>query len=189
MYGGLAFVLRVCPNKNKIILLDRKNGKIELYKKNRLTIYNGLLVNCHDNGKQAVIAECLPSGVKFNQVQLSFYHLILEICLNFIPLGMLCPEIFDLIYFIYFSFHLLETSISKKILIYKMFCLLGLGPDSCKYKHLSKLLFIPIDIIVMHHIDLEFEKELNIFIKESLDLYPSIYKFKTKFFLKEIGVL
>src|SRR3990167_7062189 len=119
MHGGLAFVLRVYPNKNKTILLDRKNGRIELYQNNKLSIYNGLLVNCHDDGKQINIIECLPSGLNFSQTQLSFYHLILEICLNFIPSGIFCPEIFDLIYFVYFSFDLLEAPASKKMLIYK----------------------------------------------------------------------
>lgn len=189
MHGRLAFVLRATQNNDKVIILDSEQGKLELYKKTNLPIYNGLLIRWESSKQQLIIIEALPLPIQFNQNLLSFYHFVLEICSNYIPIGLVSVEVFELIYFLYFNFQIFINHDRQKIFVVRLFCVLGLGVDGIRFRNLLPLLSIPIDRINKQEIDLEIEKELDVFIEESLDFHTLSYKFKTRLFYKKVGTV
>lgn len=186
---GFAFVLKVSNKTSKVVLLDKEHGKLELYSKKRIAIYNGLLIKFEANGRALNLVDLYPIHFKFNKSQLKFYHLVLEICENFIPPGLESPDIFELLRFLYFSFDSFDSNFSQKLFLHRLFSKIGIGSGNKKFSALSNLLLNPIDRIVQQPLDLETEERLNSFIKESLDLNPSIYGFNTRCFFRDVGIL
>lgn len=183
----LAFILKSHKKNNKIILLGKNRGRFEIYVPLNLLIYNGLLVRCEL--EKRTVVERFPSDFKFQKDQLTFYHLVLEVCEKFIPAGLECSDIFDLIYFLYFSFENFSSCLAQKVFLCKLISQLGLGPDGSKFVQLFELMLNPIDIIAKQTIDLKTEELLNSFIKESLYLNPEIYGFNAKNFFSEVGII
>ena len=104
MLGGLdlAFVLRVSNKHSKVVLLDRGQGKFELYSRASSSIYNGLLIKYDAESKRLLnVADWYPLSSKFGDKRLRFYHLVLEICEKFIPVGLESSDIFDLMHAIF----------------------------------------------------------------------------------------
>ena len=191
MHPGLSygFVLRSSNKTSKVVLLDKDCGRLELYSRKNFSIYNGLLIKFEADGKSLSLADSYPIHFKFSKSTLKFYHLVLEVCENFIPPGLESGDIFELLYFLYFSFGSFSSGVSQKLFLHRLFNKLGIGSGSNKYSELSKLLLNPIDRVVQHPLDLETEYRLNAFIKECLDLNPAIYGFNTRCFFREVGIL
>lgn len=183
----LAFILKSHKKNNKVILLGKYRGRFEIYVPLNLLIYNGLLVRCELEKK--TIVERFPSDFNFQKDQLTFYHLVLEICEKFVLTGLESSDIFELIYFLYFSLESFSTCLSQKTFLCKLISQLGIGSDNRKFVQLFDLMLNPIDIIVKQTIDLKTEELLNSFIKESLDLNPEIYGFNAKNFFSEVGII
>ncbi len=183
-------VLYICSNTKKITILCSEEGKLELFFHERKILYNGLLISFLIEKRNLIIKEILPIHFKFDNEFLNFYHLTLELCKNFLPVGFNSKEIFNLLNFLYFFCSLFkESNFNQKLLLYKLFQHLNLTFFEEKSEILKKIYVIPIDRMVKGEIDLKIERELDDWIKKCLDLNPDIFKLKSSLFFKEVGIL
>ena|SRR3990167_5814709 len=189
MNPAYAFILKLSTKGGRALFFDKQIGTFEAFLDFKAQVFNGLLVKYQLNNGFVKVVEKIPSNFYFGFQDLQFYHFILEVIYNFIPIGMDSDQVFNLMQFIYISFDTIESNKQRKFIIFNLFTLLGAGANETKYPNLLTFSKFPIDRMVHCTIDLEIEEELNAFIRETLDSYKITFSFKTGSFLKEVGIL
>lgn len=189
---NLAIVLRTfLPFSQKVLILDRKLGKLFIASNNNsnlLRLTNGCLfdydleiknernlINNVDVIRNFYIGNSvIKTNEQFN-LNILFFHHILELYNFFIPIGFVYCQLFDLLYSIY---DLLEeeylTKKEQKLFLYKFFSLLGMCPINEKiYKKDS--------------VNFEDEKFLEKWINICINSHPNVNLLKTRNFLTRIN--
>lgn len=195
-YSNTGIVLKTfLPDKYKVIIFDRSLGKFDAIVPSTIkhfNLCNGLLVNYNYQlkGKLQFIdnINIINDPFLLAQNDLLFFHHILELCYYFIPMGISCDDLFDFIKFLFFSPQKLKTVKSQKILLCRFFLLLGMYPECKTSPKFNYLMSIPIDIVDNELIDLENEKELNLWIIKCINIHPYAKSFKTINFLTEVVI-
>lgn len=198
MQCNTGIILRVdFSNKQKIAIFDRDLGKLELNvwsdKSRSLNLCNGMLIN-YVIGRQSrpLINNINIINAPFELAKLNilFLHHILELSYYFTSPGIEDVELFDLIYFLFYSFDQLENLRLQKIILVRFFLLLGFYPEDDGAKnYFYYLMSIPIDSIMDVAIDLKYEKELDLWIMKCINMHPYARSFKTMHFLNKIVTL
>ncbi|MBU4269454.1 hypothetical protein KJ644_00300 [Candidatus Dependentiae bacterium] len=149
----IGFVLkRFLPNKNKLSVLTKESGKIEIITRptaKTIELWPGMLLSFYKenfaNNSKIFIAqdlEILMSPDFDTNLNIKWAHQILEICYYFAPLSNPDKELFDHIYSC-FNIMLLnrnfssELEIIKKIYLIKLLELLGFYPTTDLITYLS----------------------------------------------------
>lgn len=131
------------PNKNKLSVLTRSWGKINLVAKpgvlrvvsspgTQITFFTARAFESQVVFTTRII--CVNANLRALEQHLYWLHHLLEICYFFIPLGSSCPDVFQLIEY---CFALCEQSslfgsnffVVKKLCLVRLFILLGFYPE------------------------------------------------------------
>lgn len=198
MQCNTGIILRVdFSNKQKIAIYDRALGKLEFNvwsdKSRNLNLCNGMLIN-YVIGKDSRLLinniNIINAPFELAKLNILFLHHILELSYYFTSPGVEDVELFDLIYFLFYSFDQLENLRLQKIILVRFFLLLGFYPEDDGAKnYFYYLMSIPIDSIMAMAIDLKYEKELDLWIMKCINMHPYARSFKTKHFLNKIVAL
>lgn len=174
--------------KRKISVLDQENGRID-YVTSMEDICTGTLIRygVHLGNGAHFIHDIDKIGLPLllARQDLLFFHHILELCYFFIPSGSDSLELFSLIEYLYSIENNLLSSWFKKVFLVKFFMIIGMYPEesgsitACVHR----LSLIPIDKLFTQEIDLDNEKELDVWLKSCVSAHPAINKFKTVHFL------
>ncbi len=182
------------PQKCKLAVLDNALGKI-MCVPNRQNICAGSLIS-YDITHQRTIyfardIELLYMPLDLAKEDILFLHHVLEICYYFIPVGSMpvtrtTSEIFKFIQFLYSSEYLLKHLFFKKIFLFKLLVSLGVYLPGNKFKNVyfHRLASLSIDMIVNEDIDLEVERDLDVWLSNCVSMHPCVDYFKTVHFLK-----
>ncbi|MBD3273165.1 hypothetical protein GF385_02325 [Candidatus Dependentiae bacterium] len=202
----LCFVLkRFLPNKNKLSVLSKNFGKIEIITRpteRTFQLWPGMLLAFNISGKNTRIffaqnLEILMSPHYDHILKMEWVHSLLEICYYFSPICNPAGDIFNHIYnsfniHVFKKFFLDELHIIKKIYLIKLLELLGFYPcvDLIVYLGIyQELTSIDIDFVDKDKIKLlkdnlqnvkTFEiKKIDNWIKKSLMHHSHFKLFKT----------
>ena len=173
------------PQKNKLIILDSKLGKIECITTDKLDLSVGLLVHYFlENKKNYYFIKTLdlidvPYGIVKSDIL--FFHHVLELCYYFIPYGSCFDEsalkIFNFLKKFFCKKNIFYNLFSKKLFLYKLFCLIGITPEENFYK------------LKKNNIDNILEKDLDLYLLGCVKIHPSWNSFKTINFLIKNGMV
>ena len=114
-----------------------------------------------------------------------FLHHVLELCCQLIPVNSCVNGIFDLLMDLY-STHMYTSSIQyKKLFLFKLLTILGIYPYTQKMQGpiFDRLVRMPIDSVCDETLDLESEKELDIWLHQCITEHVRVNSLKTIHFL------
>ena len=173
----------------QIALLDDMLGRIDALIYGR-TLCSGSLIAYnieHRNNRYYIDSiEVLSIPLFIARTNLAFLHYILELCFYSIPVGSYAKEVFELIVFLIQEKEVVYIAATKKLLLGKLFYLLGVHseyPVSNNPDILPNFLLLSIDKMKDKSLNLECEKELDVWLKRCITEHPWYSHFKTIRFL------
>ncbi len=180
---NVGIVIRVGEGKKATyVILDQEYGKMNVFA-NRDDISSGsLIAYCRLSQFQNYIHKInlidLPD-IK-NEVDLIFFHQVLEIAYYFLPLDKAVPDIFCILLYLYSSFESFSTDCLKKLFLVKLFSHLGFYPEGeYAYNPLFKMVRMEsLEVIIRVKIDLSLERKLDRWLDYCISLHPCTRCFK-----------
>ena len=176
------------PQKQKLCVLDETLGKI-MCVPNRDHLSNGLQISYYAQEKNNIHflhnIEIIDAAFSLAQEDILFYHHVLELCYYFVPLGSYAPALFDLLLYLYASPKNFFSTVTKKIILFKIFVALGIHPEDSRFQMpwLHRLASESIDNITDEIVNLSFEKVLDDWLFCCITEHPYNEQFKTVRFL------
>ena len=200
--SSIAFVLRhYVPFNEKIILLDRDIGKFQSWVQisRKYAFFEKIGAGTLISYQQVVRKE--RRMIRFQQIydmpfilaatNILFLHHLLEVCSFFLPLeGYDSSAIFDLLLFVYHLDDELLTVHRQKLLLFRLYALLGLYPEHVTFHNASFYLWVtcPLKELMTQHVGLPIERLLDIWLINCIRSHPMVSSFKTIRFLDEVRV-
>jgi hypothetical protein len=174
----------------KVIILDKVQGKIECIATNS-TLSAGALITYNIRQQQTIqfISDItlLYIPLSLAQVDMLFFHHVLELVYYFTHIGSNSKEPFDLLAFLYSTEHITMTSLSKKFFLLKLLNSMGSVPElsHARTEHITHLNTIDIKQLSEITINTTYEKELDRWLWYCIWQHPYVNEFKTVHFLAE----
>jgi len=182
-----ALVLRV-KGKN-IALFEQTQGRVDvlfyqsLYK--TVQLQQGSLITCAYKDPHFVTAPLIEDVVvehmplAWAQIDIHFLHYILEVYYFFLPHGFECSLSFSFFLELFSQYASLITIFRKKVIVCKLFSLLGVYPhDKEVYEHVMYLLKSPIDNLMYQDLPLANEGVLDQWLLWCVKMHPQGKLFK-----------
>ncbi len=182
----VGLVLRYSGN-GTLSILSPQEGRIE--KRWFKPVYRGPLhrgsvisyVSEKKPGQQVEIIEHLDLEICATTLGLQdiyLLHYILELCYNFIPIGSEAKQLFYFLIELFQQFCPSLTPVQKKIVLCKLFALLGVCPDEASVQIIAnELRKMPIDKLLDTPLELDSEKLISRWLIWCIEIHP-----KGKFF-------
>ncbi len=176
------------PRKQKVIVFDRKLGKLECVP-HRPDIRAGSLITYTYNSGQSVPflknMNIIDVPLDLVREDILFVHHILEVCFYFLSAHQPAPEIFDLLLKLYHSEKVLQTHQSKKLFLFLLFWKLGIAPEHKQFDqvYFRNLAIKAVDTMSSEQIQVYDEKAMDAWLYHCLLLHPCFDYFKTIHFL------
>ena len=168
-------------------LLSPQEGRVEKrwFKPfHRGPLHRGSLISYSSEKKQGQRVEIIERlDLEQCATQLAFQdihllHYVLELCHYFIPLGSEAEQLFYFLIELFQYFRSFPTSVQKKIVLCKLFALLGVCPDEVSVQILAnKLRAMPIDKLLEAPLELNSEELISRWLFWCIEMHP-----KGKFF-------
>ena len=191
MKRSRAIVLKTyIPFKKKIAVLDDTFGRIDCVPA-ALHCSVGALIeyNITPRDQISFIQKIEYISLPFDLISsdILFLHHVLEICFFYIPVGSPEPHIFSMIMSLHTKKNAEFSSLHKKVFIAQLFFHLGMYDQNTALQKVffSSLGIFPIDTLVQRVIELDIEKEIDIWLFKSIKMHPYFEQFKTINFLSE----
>lgn len=172
----------------KIALLDKKYGRVDgVVYSNQVVL--GALVHYRMRPKHAFY---IVDDMNIHEMPMAlarqdilFLHHVLELCCQLIPVNSCVNGVFDLLMDLY-STHMHTSSVQyKKLFLFKLLTILGIYPYTQKMQGpiFDRLVRMPIDSVCDETLDLESEKELDIWLHQCITEHVRVNSLKTIHFL------
>lgn len=179
-------ILQYNKQQNTYTIFDNELGKIScpISSPKAIHYFNGLFIRYHfeikKNRIKIIDAEMSYAPINIDAETLCFLHTVLEVCSFFLHEGQADTDLFNCIRAIFIHSSYVRESFYKKIILCKLFFMLGIIPEIiAQNNHLRMIMHLPIDSITTLEINLEGEKVLTAWIRESIQMHPQVGKFKT----------
>lgn len=172
-------VLKSKVLSSKISLLDQEEGHIEVYSFQKRLFSVGMLVSytlSNEQGRYIIKNVSIEQTPEANCDELLFVHHVIELIIYLVPIQSSDFLVFEQCLFLY-RYKEIKT-ICKKILLYNLFVITGMVPES-----LSKASLIPIDTYSEGSLHLADERNIDESLRGCIRSHPAIDSFKTKQFL------
>jgi len=174
----------------KVVILDKVQGKIECVT-DVASLSVGALITYNIRQQQSTYfienSTLVYIPLSLAQIDMLFFHHVLELIYYFTYIGNCVKETFDLLAFLYSVDHAVMTIQSKKFFLLKLFMSMGTIPELSEMH--TKLI---IQLSTMHMsqlstiiIDTKDEKELDRWLWCCIQQHPYGNEFKTVHFLAE----
>lgn len=178
----------------KIALLDKQYGRVDgIVYSNHVVV--GALVHYTMRPKRTayIIDDMNIHGMPTHLARqdILFLHHVLELCYHLIPVNSCVDGIFNLLMCLY-STHVYKASVQyKKLFLFKLLTILGIYACSQKMNKalFDRLMYMPIDSMCDETLDLESEKELDIWLYYCITEHVRMDLLKTIDFLSKSRVL
>lgn len=172
----------------KIALLDKKYGRVDGIVHSKQVVL-GALVHYRIRPKHMIyIVDDMnihEMPMELARHDILFLHHVLELCCQLIPVNSCVDGIFDLLMDLY-SIHMHTSSVQyKKLFLFKLLTMLGIYPYAQKMQKsvFDRLVCMPIDSMRDETLDLESEKELDIWLHHCITENVRVNSLKTMHFL------
>jgi hypothetical protein len=178
----------------KIALLDKKYGRIDgIAYSNRVVLGALVHYNMRPNRASHVIDDMniheIPMGLARQDIL--FLHHVLELCYQLIPVNSCVDGVFDLLMHLY-SNHIHTSSLQhKKLFLFKLLTTLSIYPSTHKMLIITfdKFVHMAIDSMCNETLDLESEKELDMWLHYCITEHVQVSSLRTIHFLIKNRVL
>ena len=177
-------------------LLDRLEGRIDLRaesvgKKYAQPIRGACIAYVPGTPRGKPIAqaiEIVAMPFKVAKLDILFYHHILELVYEFLPLGALGTDVFYLVTLLYTVSDMVKTAHAKKLFLIRLFDLLGLHPHSEQFHgpEFHTIVARPIDTLLQENIDLKMQEYIHAWLDDCIKTHPMIDSLKTVHFLDDV---
>lgn len=176
------------PKKRKIMVLEAQTGKAQYVPAHEDICVGTLLeyyVPADEHNLFIYSVEKIGLPMLLARDDILFLHHIFELCYYYVPMGSPAPEVFALLIYLYQRDALIGAVTAKKLVLVKLFALLGIIPDAkISNKQAFKIILgIPVDRLLQEDIDLEMERDIDIWLHHCIALHPYGNHFKTTYFL------
>lgn len=174
----------------KVVLLDKVHGKIECIA-NTPSLSVGALItyNMREQQSNRFISDTtlLYIPLSLAQIDMLFFHHVLELTYYFTQIGNCSAEIFDLMAFLYSAEHSTMTTQTKKLFLLKLLTSMGSIPEvnEIRTECITKLNTLDIQQLSQMIINTIHEKELDRWLWCCVWQHPYVNEFKTVHFLAE----
>ena len=201
--ASIGLVLRHYVSQGeKIIIFNRDIGKfktsIKFSKKNLFfkEICAGVLIqyrySSRGGGYLIVLEQIYEVPFALAIKNILFLHHLLEICYFFLPFESYDNSaIFDLLMFVYHIDENMMTAQFQKLLLFRLFALLGEYPEQMVFHEafFYGLITCPLKNLSMQFIELPIERLLDMWLINCIRSHPMVDSFKTTRFLDEVRIL
>ena len=181
------------PEKSKIVLLDQNGSKYHYVPMIR-DLCAGTLIQYHVTKNQPLAfihgIEKIALPLALARTDLVFFHHVLELCYYFVPMESHMPEVYILLTYLYQPAAVTMPTRAKKLLLVKLFIILGAIPEEpaiMKPSALAALGAQPFDRVAPELLELE-EARLDAWLRICTAMHPYSQYFKTTAFLDLIGI-
>lgn len=175
-------------SNNKIVILDKIQGKIECIT-NTPSFSTGSLIT-YNIGQQRSIpfindSTLIYMPLSLAQIDILFFHHVLELIYYFSPMGSCAKEVFDLLAFLYATSLNTITNQFKKLFLLKLLTSMGSIPEHNETRTPSITQLNSMNIRQLHAITINatHEKELDRWLWYCVWQHPYVNEFKTVHFL------
>lgn len=167
-------------------LLSLQEGRVEkrwFTPRHRAPLHRGSLISYFSESRQGQVETLEQLDLELCATELGFkdiylLHYILEVCHNFIPLGSDAQHSFYFLVNLFHQFQAFPTDTQKKLVLCKLFALLGIYPDHQSiYSLASYLREMPIDKLLEASLELDSEELMSTWLSWCIEMHP-----KGKFF-------
>lgn len=174
----------------KMVILDKVHGKIECIATTPSLSVGALITyNMREQQSSRFISDTtlLYIPLSLAQIDMLFFHHVLELIDYFTQVGNCSSEIFDLMAFLYSAEHTTMTTQAKKFFLLKLLTSMGSIPEvnEIRTECIVKLNTLDIQQLNQMIIDTTDEKELDRWLWCCVWQHPYVNEFKTVHFLAE----
>ncbi len=174
----------------KIALLDKKHGRVDgiVYSKQ---VVVGALVHYNMRPKRAIFIiddmNIQEMPMHLARQDILFLHHVLELCYQLIPINSCVDGIFDLLMHLYSTRVYEASSQYKKLFLFKLLTTLGIytSVEKMSRSTFDMLISMPIDSMCDETLNLESEKELDIWLYYCITEHVRTDLLKTIHFLSK----
>lgn len=178
----------------KIALLDKEYGRIDgIVRPNKVVV--GALVHYSMRPKHMMYMiddmNIHEMPMQLARQDILFLHHVLELCFQLIPVNSCVDGVFDLLMGLYATHVYISPVQYKKLFLFKLLTTLGIYAYTQKMgkSTFDKLLCMPIDSMRYETLDLESEKELDIWLHYCITEHVRVDSLKTIHFLSKNRVV
>jgi hypothetical protein len=174
----------------KMVILDKVHGKIECIATTPSLSAGALITyNMREQQSNRFISDItlLYIPLSLAQIDMLFFHHVLELIDYFTQIGNCSAEIFNLMAFLYSAEHTTMTTQTKKLFLLKLLTSMGSIPEvnEIRTECVTKLNTLDIQQLSQMIIDTIHEKELDRWLWCCVWQHPYVNEFKTVHFLAE----
>ena len=185
-------------NRKKLLLLDAQRGKIEVTYREHQSRIQQLVHGAHINYKFEA-HNARPSIAHINimampchlaRTNISFFHMILELCHHFIPINSNTEPIFELVHYLFTTPSTLSQS-AQYLALCRFFALVGMYPEELPIaeESFNELCYQSFnDTILTKKLDSSEHHMIQSWVLRCIDVHPKKNTFKTFFTLAKNGI-
>lgn len=191
IYSSYGIIIQsIRGSKHKFAFLDSQKGRINGITAVSTLSIGSLLsytIRAHRSSYFIENIQLLYLPLSLARTDLLFLHHVLELLYYFAPIESCVTGVFGLLRHLYTADHETMTLHHKKLLLLKLFTLLGIVPDNAQIRapKISQLSMMHLDQINSENIDQDTEKKLDKWLWYCIYQHPYVNEFKTVHFLGE----